>query len=365
MEIQKIKSQQAEILAKIDTLEEVTRSKSEPSLLRYVSNCKKEDTQKALGVLGESLYDFTSEIDLDHPDLPSIYENAFSGDFADNAIDVLSIAKSNPDLTSFVADNLRRLISNHPTYKKLMKFIDAPSENLLHVRFANDPLIARKKKQLQSVSLKVVAKKGEDYCNEQPSDFSVYKRGFNRFESLIKEAEEYRDRFATFGLTSMAGEIERQMKQIVIESEEDRYYGFNQITMTSAAVTLAKMIGAKIVFYDDRNSYSRHLSITVDTEVLGKSNWPLKTFDKNFSASLVPTCQMPRLPASMIELLEKFDHWPEAGNKPIFDHFWVMFPDFTFGYNLDASLDLLESEAVCAILLGELDGRIYFLSYWI
>ena len=147
---------------------------------------------------------------------------------------------------------------------------------------------------------------------ETPDDFFYYMRNANHLHPLIEEATRQHQRFSEFGLTSMAAEIKSQLSKLIRNFKDDSYYGFNRITMTNASIILSKMHNATF------------------------SNQPL----------IKPSVKMDSCPASMDNLVKKLDKWPEALDKPIFDNLWVM----VYG--------------VINVILGDKDGKVYFISYW-
>ena len=93
---------------------------------------------------------------------------------------------------------------------------------------------------------------------------------------------------------------------------------------------------------------------------------------------------MPEDVKSVIKLLDKY---PECNGYPIFDNFWVLVPGVAYPENCQSSfydetgmirdfnsmedaykaLDkiFLKGQHVVGAVLGEVDGKLYFISYWI
>jgi len=91
-------------------------------------------------------------------------------------------------------------------------------------------------------------------------------------------------------------------------------------------------------------------------------------------------------PESVKEIIKLVDEFPEADNKPIFDHFGVIVPGVNYPNedhkrftdkdgeikqydSIDdgkKALDiiLINAKHITPIIVGEKDGKCYFISYW-
>ena len=60
--------------------------------------------------------------------------------------------------------------------------------------------------------------------------------------------------------------------------------------------------------------------------------------------------------------MQHLEAFPELGGKPVFDHFLVVVP------GLDGDMahekELISEGRIIPVLLGERDGKCYFISYW-
>lgn len=310
---------------------------------------------------------FAAEVDFAHPDLFGL----FDADFSESVLCLLRVAGC--ELNEFVAENLRRVITKHSQYKHLSRIVDAPTKNLRQCRFVRPEFRSaiRNVKRTQPVDLRVLVSKGLDFWDDCPDDFSGYIRGLNRLLPLVQEATAQHERFTTFGLTSLAKEIEDQLNKIMSASQDDRYYGFNRITMTTAAVILGHMLN--VSFQPSKHGdhmYSRPFRCRLDCRQFS-GNPHFDALDKDFPIGVtdykpivIPINQMERKSAQMLSLLQSLDNWPETQNKAIFDHFWVMTPDLNFTGNQELMYDLIEDGRLVGILLGEKDGDVFFVSYW-
>jgi len=375
MDHEKIRSQQNKILAQIETLGEA-HEPLQSSLLESLCDHDKTVIHQALGNFGVRLLGFTTEVAFAHPDLFRLYDSAFAdgSDFSNAALDLLKLSKQN-QLSPFVAENLSRVITKHPQFKMLSRVIDAPSKNFSHIRFTRVELREqlRSIKKESKVDLRVLRTKGSDCWEDSPDDFASYTQFFNRLLPLIEEATEQHKHFTSFGLTSLASEIEAQLSKIVAESKDDRYYGFNRVTMTSAAVILGRMFGATFEILNKTYSANkRELKSRLEYRQFQgnfmfdalSQEFCLPTF--NYEPVVVPLHDMERVPGEMVTLLRKLDKWPEASGHSIFDNFWVMLPKIDPAGRGDRELmyDLLEDGRLVGVLLGEKDGEVYFVSYW-
>ena len=129
---------------------------------------------------------------------------------------------------------------------------------------------------------------------------------------------------------------------------EQAYYGFNRITMTNAAVILAKSLGFSysVLGFPGENSEKK---ITVNRKFFGKYNFdPEQTLEfspyvSEMAGSPIftqkqqnPYTYEPRVyplhelsdivPDNVRDTISRLEEFPDAGGKPIFDHFGVIVP---------------------------------------
>ncbi|CAE7860220.1 unnamed protein product [Symbiodinium microadriaticum] len=332
--------------SKIDSDGDVRESKSD--FLQRLTVIPEDNVKTSLGNFGVRLLAFASEVDFAHPDLGPLFDEEGFGEAA------LSLAEFSHHLDNdFVTENLSRVLVKHPRHKVLTRIIDAPTKNFRHARFVKSEHLEeiRSIKRTQHVDLRVMDGKGEGFWDECPDDFSTFIRGFNRLKPFVEEATAQHERFTSFGLTSMAREIEDQLNKIVSEADDETYYEFNRITMTTAAVILGHMLNAKYKLPDYRNSSGYYYLST--SQFSGDKDDHYDNIRKltdavgstfRYRPIVIPPCQMDRKPADMVSLLQRLDSMPEVGGRPIFDNYWVMLPEMNLIGDWAIMYDLIEEE---------------------
>ena len=355
--------------------------------------------QAALGDFGLLLKNFSTQIDLSHPDLRNLFDGQLvsdaEGSFNMDATALLKLGTYafQQGVPQNIADQLKKLLSKGDYFKTISPSIDSPFENCLHVRFVPERSgrdTIRLSKRMQTVGLSSVYKAGSSVWGQQPDRFDDFVRNHNRFERDIKEAETRMKHFSDFGLTSMVEAIRASVDQLTALATKEMYYGFNRISPVTAAVILGKMLHLDYVqsykplcnlheclIYADRDTFEYKFS-SEDTyerwEYLPRA-YTYEEFER-FA------------PESMTKLVDFLESFPETGGKPLFDHFRVLVPSFnyptthkcewgykdTFGELVTfASADqaqrmleitLLREKQTVAVLLGERDGYNYFISHW-
>ncbi len=170
----------------------------------------------------------------------------------------------------------------------------------------------------------------------------------------------------------------------------DRYYGFIRIKLVDAAIILGKSMGfscragrqivvPKSLFEPDNLFWNK--SQVSDSSYFGYSphTYPLPQFEAP-------------IPEKTQRILDMVENYPCIGNKPIFDHYWVVCPSISVGYNelnykwklsskgeqqgllshelaiprhlAEIDFYLTTENVFRPIVLGEKDGKCFFLSYW-
>jgi hypothetical protein len=156
------------------------------------------------------------------------------------------------------------------------------------------------------------------------------------------------------------------------KSKQESYYGFNRITMTNAAVILAKQHKYHFV-----RSANGGVLISIPSDYFTSLSNKIYVFDAlslevreyelpksgflNYVPRVYPLHNLV-VPDSMWKIIDCLERFPDADFRPIFDTYWVMFPG-TEEEKYD--MYLLKQGIVCPILLGERDGKCFFISYWV
>lgn len=412
--MRKIVEIQAEFVKRLETRQDFSRIVT-PSLLVHLLRCDDEVVDMSLGKVGRWLKSFAQEVDFGHPELSTIFDGALSDDrdFPQECIELLSLAEYARDKHfSRIVPMLGQVVSREKLDRGVAKRIDSPASSRLHVRLlknAQEREEIRSLKKMQTIDLGSVYRKGEDVWRAQPDDFKKFLRFDTAYQDEIAKAEKKAKRYADLGCSALAEEILKSVEAFK-EHMEQSYYGFNRITMTNAAVILAKSLG--YVYNPHATIYSlideTSGKIVVPRKVFGKYN-----FDPDFNPleyePLVPAldgnpvyCQRyappliyePRVyplhqfwdiaPESVVKTIQTLETFPDACDKPIFDHFGIIVPGvnipdakfldehglvrlFTSREQAVRELDrtLAKMGLFHPVVVGERDGRCYFVCYWV
>jgi hypothetical protein len=390
-----VAAEQKEILTSIYDCSMEEKKEESKGFLRRILDFNELTVDLALGALGTRLRAFAIEVDFNHPDLLRIYDGQLSDDseFASDATDLLRVYrfKEEWDLSDQVVSNLKRVFAKKSYYKTLNQSLDPPSINLSHVRFIaseGERLEIRRQKRIQPLNLSRTLYSNAKLLREGPADFSSYLRNSS---DHIKEAKELEDRMAklnNFGLTSIGNKVHESKRETLRQYKEDVYYGFIRVSLTSVAAILAKIVGyqlhesrAMTYFYATPDSFSGY-EFCVE---MGELNEPEHM---EYDPFFVPVHRLTKS-KEMKRLLKFLDKYPATGGRPLFDHLWVVVPgirypirsangEFSFRRpigdvatfdnfhraNLEFHEILLDKGYIASVLVGERDGKMFFISYW-
>lgn len=421
---EKVKKLQKEFLRRLDRHEPPLKH-SVPSLLSRVIECDDVLLEFTLGTVGRKLRKFAENVDFEHPEIVSIFDGVIANDqdFAQECMELLILGQfARENNLQRIIPSLGQIWTKESLTRNIIKKIDIPANNRMHVRLLKDCKEReeiRMTKRMQIIDLQSVYKKGDEVWSVQPDNFTKFLRFDTAYQDDLKIAEKKAMRYEELGCTSLAAEIRKSIESFR-ENMEQSYYGFNRITMTNAAIILAKSLGYTYIPPQDVSSYSNSYSnwrvdgkIIVDRKFFGKFNFdPANTmifspivssvagspiFTKknnqdsyNYEPRVYPLHELSDILTDnvrkTVSLLEEF---PDAGDKPIFDHFGVIVPSVAFplksqeiytfldeqgiaqSYSVRESalkaLDsiLIKGEYFHGILVGEKDGKCYFISYFL
>lgn len=418
----KIADIHAEFLRRLDRHDPPSQN-SVPLILTRILECDEDILELSLGKIGQKLRLFAAKVDFTHPEIVSVFDGVLADDqsFAQECLELLLLAQFARDhqLTKIIP-LLGRAVAKDSLSKTIVRKIDSPQHNRMHVRLLKDPQEReeiRLTKRMQTIDLQSIYNKGEEVWNAQPDSFSRFLRFDTAYQDDLKLAEKKVLRYEELGCKSLAEEVR---KSIVVfrEHMEQSHYGFNRITMTNAAVILAKSVGfsytpSQEVTGGFVGSYRTDAKITINRKFFGKYNFdpdqiigfdpivseiarsPIFTVKQQnpylYQPRVYPLHEFWDLASQEIkDIIALLEAFPDAGNKPIFDHFGVIVPSvalpqqvpkdgiFTFlderglvqGFSLkddaEKALDsiLIKGEYIHPIIVGEKDGKCYFLSYF-
>lgn len=398
-----------EVLARLGDASVPAPRRPVPTLFRLVRECEPEQVSFALGKLGEKLRAFAELVDFEHPDIGHAFDGVLEdqGDLAEECKELLLLAelarqhkleKVRPQISTI----LKREIP-----KELLRKIDSPQVNRLNVRFLKSPEDRRKvraTKMAQVIDLRSVCRRGEDVWEAQPNGFRRFVRFNAAYQEEMQKVEKKAQRYLELGCTGMHAEVVKSLEAFKTQVQES-YYGFNRITMTHAAVVLAKSLGYRLhqPYLLSDIGHRREYRIVADRFLFKDYMFGAVEAggDMKYAATRRPEtfAYEPRVyplhdlwscaPPDVVKIIEQLEAFPEAGGRPIFDHFGVIvpsvrYPDEAKGrrYNVVDEHGLIRSYDVREIaqtavdlamikcqqfwpaVVAEKDGRCYFICYW-
>lgn len=403
--IKKVLSFQNEFLKRLEIINR-GESPAIPDLVLKLQDYDDQTIQIGLGDVGCKLKKFILQADLSHPELVNVFDGilADNQDFSLHCRELLSLASyAKQDNMLLVIPFFNQFL--YKEYKTAIRKIEIPSVNRVNVRFLKDREEReqiRCSKKMQVIDLQGIYKKGKSFWDSQPNNFSRFLRFDTGYQDELKKAEKKAKRYEELGCQSLAEEVQKTM-DLFREHTECNYFGFNRITMTTASVILAKSLGYgyvedgsgdKIVinrkaFYnfnpDPIIEYNPYVSMVSGTKAFtDKTQSPYE-----YEPRVYPYYEFSTIASEETKkIISHLERFPDVGNKPIFDHFGLIVPsvnfpkkesgDFTFlnksgilhirETREEAVKDLdkimIENRDVYPIIIGEKDGKCYFISYF-
>lgn len=341
---------------------------------------------KATGKEKEIIDTYLSEIDLQHPDRAAITQHE---DWHKLEVELQALKES-----EFIPPGL---------YKNLFRSMMSPKPRLLKdVEKRNQS--RNLKNQIKHISLKQSYMRGENSFFGKPDNFDNYVRYNSCNEKEIEKLVKNQKIFTKKRMTELAASINKRIKDLQVV---DSFIGFKRINILDASIICAKMFGMK---WHELNF------ITVPFNLFKTNYWISSAkkdskdeikkllIVKDRKSAYVDTTAFqyqPRLyPLSKFEisketqtLVENLDKISELNNKPGFDYYWILMPSidinhpyfafkdgwkinvrkgeelqlqtFTNEYEAAYALDktLIKDEYFSPILLGEREGKCYFINF--
>ncbi len=301
-----------------------------------------------------------------------VSNEGFGRDLSD-LYDLMIYARSH-DCSASIVDNMRKLYVHFENNQLISAQVGNPIKTLQNVRLVADPNTReeiRAQKRFQAIGLRVEFQRSA--WIDHAEDFVFYHRYSNRFDKELADAKARAEHFRNLNLPTMAREIEKSVTELTNQTKTGQYLGFNKITLTSAAITLAKLLGYQFEPNMDRPD---------DSAIYDRTNGGRRLY-----CPIAYTLQeaSDHISEEMLKLCEFLEKFPEMGDKPIFDHYRVLVPNFDFSFSTKLSstygpdgnpiffvnqeknsdFTMIKDGQTVGIFLGEKDGQMYFISYWV
>jgi hypothetical protein len=347
--------------------------------------------ETVFGTAGVNLQYFLGQMDLKHPDLrDNVEERIFNSHSSTTFGSMVGLVKLAID------SNKKELLPALSQVDFIPRDLYEQADTERHIRCLKDAVTRqeyRKNKKSQAVDTATFSRRGEEIWNMQPASFVSLMRYEKAYDEEVKAAKHRAKRFRDLGCVAMAGEVMKSVE--LFESQlSDSYLGFNRLTFNSALVILAKWHK-----YDFTAPYilsawptERNYRILVPARYFADYDFFEKSEEQamcwNYSPRIYPLADLEPLTPDMKEIIGLCEEHPQYGNRPLFDHYVVMLPgvdypsfrekSYTFrsdtgsltsfdDYNKARhSLDrtLLHAGAFSGVVMGERDGKCYFISVW-
>lgn len=372
-----------------------------------------EIVKATLGVTGEKLKRFAVRVNLEHPDLvlfttevPSLVKLfAEAADFLSAAKDTISEGK--------VPSSMEETLLANKEYPKILRVIHQPTTRLLTgIEDRKDQ--RNMKKEVNNVTLKTVFATGENFYFSRPSHFMRYTRNSKYCQVELAELNKRHDLFLAKNMNELAHSFAQRM-QALTESMSD-ILGFYRLRPDEAAVTLARLHGFKwndsgvitipskcfdsINFFltepdftssdpDEQRMDDLKRALILNTRFVPSS---VGTIHFNYQPRMYP---LPTFSSSMPEQAQKIvdsvEHLEALNGNPFFDYYWVLVPSINIDHpaiqrqknhwtihehnantvysDYDEAVKVIDTMLVKAgcivpVVIGERDGKCYFVCMW-
>jgi hypothetical protein len=379
------------------------RMVSVSSIFAQVKSLDRESVEFILGSrFGGKLKDFVDSVDLTHPEVADLFEGCLV-DGSDFALDLQELvrlglyAKENK-LTRIMPAVVKKVVNQERERRSCLRSLGSPMDNRVHARLMQshqERNVVRHTKKAQVIELGIITKKGDELWHSLSPSFRPFVAGKAMYNEEIAEATRKANRLRNLGCLGLAGEIDRSIDVFQCHVK-DCYYGFNRITVTTAAVILARLHDYTIsTTFTHWESNERKCCIKVPRprffDFTTEERPPLSRSDYFlYQPMAYPAHRLNNLAsAETKQLIELLDNFPDANGKAIFDHFIAVVPGVqypTVGHegcwrvrnykgvvevyetseiaSEAVDFSLVENGYITPVLLGERDGKCYFIDYF-
>lgn len=230
------------------------------------------------------------------------------------------------------------------------KFIDKDIKNLdkKYIRLIKDENVRkeiRQSKKICEVSLLNFYEKARLIWDNLPNDFSIFSKDDQSYKEMIQEAENKANRYEEVGCFELANNIKNSL-EVVNNTIRDSYCGYRKISIKNASIILAKVNRFQLENRNLENSFhKKKYLICLNNEIYNPKIYPIHYLED--------------IRTNYINLLLL-----NLERVPLFDHYMVLVPSMK---NRSTKTDIfdIKEKNIIPIVLGEKDGKCYFISYWI
>ena len=307
-------------------------------IFNEIKNYNEEIIILALGEIGLDFYRFVCNLNLDHFAINDLPLNKELSEKLCQILSLVDIAYKN---------NLNMALNDiNKLYSKCIpiEFKNAEKRFVRLIKNNTRREDIRRTKKISRVGLSSFYEKAKIIWDNLPDDFSIFARHNNDYHKLINEAQIKANRYFDLGCEELAGNIMTSINHMK-ELSNDVYSGFNRISIRNASIILAKInnfILAKKEFSSfEKNKY-----------VISKKN-------DIYSPKMYPLHLLEDIATDRIKKIIN-----DLENPSFFDHYVVLVAS-TNNSSEDMDIENIHKNNTIPVLLGEKDGKCYFISYWI
>ncbi len=395
------------------------------SVIQQVRDGKISDMTPVMGdFMASRLKYFCDNVDLDHPDIQHIIRDGFQPDSKFNGIlrEMMAFTML-PNLKDMplVSNILRESFVKEKSTKDIRVTVYKPHIRTLRTKESREE--ARSKKTFKEIPIKEWMEKTRD-PSQYPNGFSLFVRFNESHTEEIKLNELRAASMIDHGLTALAASFKKR-NELINAFVGENYSAFIKIKMLDAAIILAKIHGAIFreeysnIFYprkmfakscfwlEPQTVYAATVmdaNLEIAKDEVGE---PLKQRKITVKECMLPDTFMlkPRAypihefkvpcPDHVRESLDLVEAHPDMSDKAMFDQFWVVVPGIALAAEMneytmqngkvwvvakpDKTAEIYQSASdaersldfrltadglLCPVVLGEKDGKCYFLTYW-
>lgn len=364
---------------------------SEPHIFVFLRQCDDEILELAFGDFGLKLKWFAEHIDVSHLELKNKFNLLFeeNSDFCNKCYELIQLTKlAKQQGLSQILPNIKQLFCEESN-SEFAKMVNFPKPAVRLLKDVKQREGFRNNKKLQSIDLQETLKYSVNW-DIQPynlSDFARYRAGY---KDVLSSCKKRADRYFEIGCSHLYEEMKNAVEGLQKEVRES-HYGFLEVPVINLAIILAKFMGHELVFPSPNAVYSiyRTNKIIVNKKIFKEYKFSSLNEDirLEYAPRIYPLSDFAELASTEVNNIIKYlDSFPKVGHKPIFDYFAVIVPGVNFPvatpyqvanknglivehadlqeakYQLDKIL--IKEKYITPIIVGEKDGRCYFISYF-
>lgn len=303
-----------------------------------IKNYNKEVIILALGEIGLDFYHFVCDLNTEHfaiNDLP------INEELSDKLCQILFLVdfayRNNLDMA---LKDINKFYSKYMPIE--LKNSDKRFTRLIKNNLKKEEI--RKTKKISCVGLSSFYEKAKIIWDNLPNDFEMFARYNNNYEKLINEAQIKANRYLDLGCEELHDNILISINHMK-ELSNDLYFGFNRMSIRNASIILAKLNNFILTKKEFSSFEQNKYIITKKNNIYNPKIYPLY-FLENIATERIK---------KIINDLE---------NPSFFDHYIVLIASHK---EADEHQDIenVQRNNTIPVLMGEKDGKCYFISYWI